>query len=294
MTRELVIGSQSYRERLRASCSGAAAGVCVGIDPSPETCALIAGASDLSDRSARAEAIRTLGFAIIDGASRAGAAAVKPQMAWFEHAGPDGMMALRDVVDAARTAGLIVVLDGKRGDIPHSAAAYADAYLGDDAASGIRGDALTVNAWIGEDALRAMADIADQRHALVYALVATSNPGAAHLHDVIDHAGNAWWERTADMVSRCRAGAVVGATRASIAEQAAARMPHAPLLIPGIGAQGGRITDLSPMLHRPDAPTLVTASRSLLPRGCGSAAALSEHVVAATDAMRQDLTRALN
>lgn len=280
---------QPYRDRLRAACGGQTAGVCVGIDPSPDACALISGADTPGDREARAAAIRELGTAIVTGASRAGAAAIKPQMAWFEHAGPEGMQALMDIVDTARAVELVVVLDGKRGDIPHSAAAYAEAYLGEAAASGIRADALTVNAWIGEDALRAMADVAEERQAMVYALVATSNPGAAYLHDIADHNGDAWWQRVADIVDQCGVGAVVGATRTATAQHAARRMPDAPLLIPGIGAQGGHVSELATWLHRPAAPTLITASRSLLPQAAGSADALSGHVAAAINALQFDL-----
>jgi orotidine-5'-phosphate decarboxylase len=136
-------------------------------------------------------------------------------------------------------------------------------------------DALTVNASIGIDALEAMGAIAAERHAALYALVLTSNPGAtllqgAHLDD-----GRPWWELLATEVAAVDArlgggvvGAVVGATRPHLLAPLRRLMPTAPLLLPGIGAQGGSADDLRDLAAAGSPatpPSLVVAARSLLP-----------------------------
>jgi orotidine-5'-phosphate decarboxylase len=199
-------------------------------------------------------------------------AAIKLQLAWFETAGAPGLRALERVLAFARRAGMLVVIDGKRGDVPHSAAAYADAWLGELAESGVGGDAMTINAAIGPDALAAMVEVAAARHCALYALLHTSNPGAASLQAAPLADGRPWWHLLATQLAEADAavgggvvGAVIGATQPDALRQARELLPMAPLLVPGLGAQGGAVADLAP-LATPDAPaTLVNASRSLLP-----------------------------
>jgi orotidine 5'-phosphate decarboxylase subfamily 2 len=271
--------------RLRQACNGLDVGICAGIDPSPATCALLTGHGTAHDlhrsnhaTTARADMMRSVGLAIVEGAAEGGAAAVKPQMAWFEQAGAAGLDALAQVTEAAHAHGLYVVLDGKRGDIPHSAAAYAAAYLGSDAASGIRGDALTAHAWAGEDALHAMCSVAHERDSIIYVVLLMSNPGAAQLSDLVDTTGTPVWTHVARWISSCGAGAVVGATRPELAIAAGAMLPDTPLLIPGVGAQGGTLAPLAPLIRSRAAPALITASRSLLPPEPQPAAALTASV----------------
>lgn len=200
------------------------------------------------------------------------AAAVKLQLAWFETAGAPGMRALERVLAFARRADMLVVIDGKRGDVPHSARAYADAWLGERAESGVGGDALTVNAAIGADALAVMAEVAAERGCALYALLHTSNPGASEVQAAVLADGRPWWHLVAAQLAAADAaagggvvGAVLGATHADVLRQARALLPNAPLLVPGIGAQGGDVADLS-LLTSDGAPTtLVNSSRSLLP-----------------------------
>ena len=296
LTRSSEHRPHSYAERLAARVAATGSYLCVGLDPSSAACELLAtsssagsgrdlGGSDLPSRSTRqtsshgddppsidrrvtrAAAIERLCCAIIDVAAPY-AAAVKPQLAHFEAAGSPGIAALERVVDHARAAGLLVVLDAKRCDIPHSAAAYAEAWLGSGASSGIAGDALTVAVWPGRDTLAAFAEIAEARSCGIYALVLTSNAGADDwLTQPTTRAGEPLWHDVARAVADCgnHVGAVIGATRPDDLSRARELMPRSALLMPGIGAQGGSIDALARVASTTAVPALVNASRSLLP-----------------------------
>jgi len=181
-------------------------------------------------------------------------------------------------VQAARDAGLLVIADGKRGDVPVSAAAYGQALVGETptpwgAVPGLGADAFTANPLTGEDALDVLVEAAAAAGAGVFALVRTSNPGAA---DVLDlPAPDApLHERLAGMVA-ARAGAlagdgglsgmgaVVGATAPRLLGRLRELMPAAIFLLPGVGAQGGRPSDLGPAFSPGPAAALVAASRSI-------------------------------
>lgn len=247
----------SYRERLEAAVTRTRSLLCVGIDPSDsalEAAGAIPRASALT-AAQRADACEEFGVTLV--AAAAGLApAVKPQMACFERAGWRGMRALERVCAAARAQGLLVILDGKRGDIPHSAREYVQAYCAQDA--GIPCDALTINASLGIDMLEEVAPLAHSSHAMLYVLVRTSNPGAAELQPP------GVWQRIAAAVERHGLGAVVGATASDEFAAISEHLPTAPLLMPGVGSQGGSIERLADLFSRPGAaPILVNVSRSI-------------------------------
>jgi len=290
----------TFVERVARRAADAPLALCVGIDPAPASLALLAGIDTVgrgsSARATRAGAMERFGGLVVE-ASRDHAVAIKPQLAWFESAGAPGIRALERVVAYAHTAGLLVVIDGKRGDVPHSAGAYADAWLGDDAASGIGGDALTVNASIGADALGAMAEIAAARACALYVLLHTSNPGASRLQDAELADGSRWWQLlAADIVATDVilgrtgvVGAVVGATRPEVVDQVRAALPHAPLLLPGVGSQGGDATILAAGAIAGTPTSLVPVSRSMLPtEPCGTAA-FRYHVASAAARLAAEL-----
>ena len=179
---------------------------------------------------------------------------------------------------AAREAGLLVIADGKRGDVPVTAAAYAQSLVGETPTPwgpvpGLGADAFTVNPVLGGDALEPLLDAAAEAGAGLFALVRTSNPGA---HDLLDlPAGGApLHERIAEMVA-ARAerlegarrlsgmGAVVGATEPGFMARLRELMPKAIFLVPGVGAQGGRVADLGPAFAEEPASVLVAASRGI-------------------------------
>jgi orotidine-5'-phosphate decarboxylase len=205
--------------------------------------------------------------------------AVKPQLACFERLGQHGWWALDEVCRAGRRAGLLVVADGKRGDVPVTAAAYGQALVGEaetpwGPVAGLAADAFTANPLLGDDAVEVLVEAAQAAGAGVFLLVRTSNPGAARLQDAVvgDHP---FHEELAAMVAESATrlagesglsglGAVVGATAPQHMGRLRELMPDSTFLIPGIGAQGGKPEDLGPALAagRP-ASILVAASRSI-------------------------------
>ncbi len=204
--------------------------------------------------------------------------AVKPQLACFERLGWPGWRSLQGVVEAAQAAGLLVVADGKRGDVPVTATAYGQALFGatetpwgDVAGLGV--DAATANPLMGGDALEPLITAAATSGGGIFALVRTSNPGAADVLD-LDADGAPLYERLARMVAE-RAplltgesglsgmGAVCGATEPEHLGRLRELMPDAIFLIPGVGAQGGSAAELGPAFSRHPGSALVAASRSI-------------------------------
>jgi orotidine-5'-phosphate decarboxylase len=203
---------------------------------------------------------------------------VKPQLACFERLGAPGWAALTAVCGAAREAGLLVVADGKRGDVPVSAAAYAQALVGTTSTpwgevSGLGADAFTVNPLLGVDALEPLVAAAEASGAGVFALVRTSNPGAADVQDLRapDHPLH---ERLAGIVDELAGrllgecglsgmGAVVGATAPEHIARLRTLMPRSVFLIPGVGAQGGRPELLGPAFSAGRGAAIVAASRGI-------------------------------
>jgi orotidine-5'-phosphate decarboxylase len=207
--------------------------------------------------------------------------AVKPQLACFERLGAPGWAALEDVRRATAEAGLLLVADGKRGDVPVTAAAYGQALVGQTptpwgAVTGLGADAFTANPLLGGDALEPLVEAAASAGAGVFALVRTSNPGAADLQDVETADGRPLHERLAGLVDGLAGrlpggdpqglsgmGAVVGATEPDRIARLRELMPRAIFLIPGVGAQGGRPEQLGDAFAPGPAAALVAASRSI-------------------------------
>ncbi len=211
---------------------------------------------------------------------RAGPAcvAVKPQLACFERLGAPGWAALAEVCAAARAAGLLVIADGKRGDVPVTAAAYAQALVGETPTPwgpvpGLGADAFTTNPLLGADALEPLVEAAAAAGAGVFALVRTSNPGAADVQD-LPAPEAPLHERLAALVDGLAPrllgaggmsgmGAVVGATAPEHIGRLRSLMPHSVFLIPGVGAQGGKPGLLGPAFSAGRAAALVAASRGI-------------------------------
>jgi len=225
-----------------------------------------------------AEAVRAHCLALIEATAPA-CVGVKLQLACFERLGAPGWSALGAVARDAQAAGLLVIADGKRGDVPHTAAAYAQALFGETPTPwgpvpGLGADAVTANPLLGRDALEPLVTAARERAAGVFVLVRTSNPGAAEVQDDAPGGGAPLRERLAAMVADigrdavgeaglADVGAVVAATQPALMEDLRERMPHAVFLLPGIGAQGGRAEDAAPAFGGRRAAALVTASRSI-------------------------------
>ena len=205
--------------------------------------------------------------------------AVKPQLARFEALGVEGSRVLREVCAHARERGLLVIADGKRGDIDVTAGAYASAlFAGIESPfghlDGLGADMVTVNPLMGRDAIEPFVEAARASGGGVLILVRTSNPGAADIEDLELAGGGTVWERAARLVEEfgrpgigsaglSDVGAVVGATEPGHLGRARELMGEAPFLLPGIGAQGGRVEELRAAFTPGRAGGLVSASRSI-------------------------------
>src|SRR5205823_6071184 len=199
------------------------------------------------------------------------AVAMKPQLAFFEALGPAGMAAFDEACLYARRAGLLVLADGKRGDIGSTARAYADAYLGGDPP---RADALTINPWLGRDAVEPFLGAVRRGGAGIFVLVRTSNTGG-DVQDAVLSDGRTVWHHVASLVNEwgedsrsevglSSVGAVVGATHPRAVAEARRLMPRTILLMPGVGAQGASVSDLARAFQSGPASALVAASRSVI------------------------------
>jgi orotidine-5'-phosphate decarboxylase len=253
----------------------------LGLDPDPGAlwpCAEGSSRLDASPARAAATAVLTHCRALIDAVAPT-CVAVKPQLACFERLGAPGREALQAVVNYAHDAGLLVIADGKRGDIDVTARAYAEALFGGVNSPfghipGLGVDAATVNPLMGADTLEPFVNGARAAGAGVLVLVRTSNPGAADVEELELAGGGSVWECLAGLVRRLGdqslgesrlsdVGAVVGATAFGRLERARELMPHAVFLLPGVGAQGGRVEDLRAAFAPGRAGGLVSASRSI-------------------------------
>jgi len=257
----------------------------LGLDPDPG--ALWPGANGAGEtppggpEAAAQAAAAVLGHcrSVIDATAPA-CVAVKLQLARFEQLGAAGWWALEQAAAHARALGLLVIADGKRGDIDVSAGAYAHALIDGlrtpfGEVSGLRADLTTVNPLMGVDALEPFVAAARSAGAGVLVLVRTSNPGAADVEDLRLEGGGTVWERVAQIVAGLGdpgvgesglsdVGAVVGATEPAHLARARELMPHAVFLLPGVGAQGGRVEALAPAFAPGRGGGLVTASRSIV------------------------------
>ena len=242
----------NFGDQLAQACHDKGNPVCVGIDPRLAQLPPGLEPTGIDDPLRRAaEAYRAFSRGVIDVVAPL-VPVVKPQSAFFEQLGAAGVEVLIDIIRYAQSRGLLVILDAKRNDIGSTAEAYAEGLLGRTSPWG--GDALTVSPYLGDDSLTPFVDVARSRHAGLFVLVKTSNPGGGLFQDrLVD--GQPLYAYVAEHVQRLAAetvgdsgygaiGAVVGAT---YPEQLAALrrvMPSAWLLVPGYGSQGGTARDV--------------------------------------------------
>jgi orotidine-5'-phosphate decarboxylase len=236
--------------------------LCVGIDPHPR----LLREWGLSDDAAGLE---RFALAVVDALGEQ-VAVLKPQSAFFERHGSAGIAVLEHTIATARSAGALVLLDVKRGDIGSTAQAYAEAYL--DPASSLASDAVTANPFLGVRALDPMIDAALEHGAGVFVLALTSNPEGRSVQEAKVASGatvageilSAIAARNADTTSLGSIGAVVGATIGSTDEDLEV---NGPLLVPGVGIQGGTLADLPSIFGGTVRNVLPSLSRELLTAG---------------------------
>ncbi len=253
----------TYRELLQRSVDTHRSHLCVGLDPLPEK--ITGPVADFLRR--------------VIGETAPYAAAYKPNIAFFEAMGSAGYRLLEGLRDLIPT-GTPLILDAKRSDIPDTQAMYARAYF-----DVLRADAVTLNVLLGRDSLQPF--LTDESKG-VYVLGLTSNPGSADF--LAQNLGDRpLWQVFVNLCSDrslgpATLGAVMGLTRQTAGHFAA--LPDIPLLIPGLGAQGGDAAALAGLASR-HAPWLVNASRSILYPADGPA-----HLARAAAEFRRTINRA--
>jgi orotidine-5'-phosphate decarboxylase len=260
-----------FADRLAEAVIRTGAATCVGLDPHldalPASLRVGLRVDTPADRAAAAAVVERWSLGVLD-AIVGVAAAVKPQVAFFEVLGAPGVAVLERVVAAARARGLLVLLDAKRGDIGTTAEAYARWALDPDGP--VAADAVTLSPYLGPESLAPFVARAD-RGAGLFVLVRTSNPGAGvwQLGGDAPVAG-----RVADWVTEANAprrgaaglgpvGAVVGATLPGEIAGWRERMPDAWLLLPGFGAQGAGPKDVAAAFRPDGLGALVVSARGV-------------------------------
>ena len=233
--------------------------LCPGIDPHPELLAAWGLTTD-------ADGLRRFCDTCVE--VFADFAVVKPQVAFFEAYGAAGFSALEDTIAALRSAGVLVLADAKRGDIGSTMAAYAEAWCGD---SPLAADAVTASPYLGFGSLHPLLDLAAAHGRGVFVLAATSNPEGASVQGAVTD-GRTVAQSIVDAAAAANSaspepgsvGVVVGATLSSPPDVSALA---GPVLVPGVGAQGGRPEELRGFAGARPGQLLPAVSREILRAG---------------------------
>ena len=255
--------------------------ICVGLDP------LISHIPDYildekikkygKSTKAVAEAFYDFNMAIIDKTFDL-IPAVKPQIAMYEEFGIEGMIAYKNTVDYAKSKGLLVIGDAKRGDIGSTSLAYAKAHIGvseilGEKLSGFDTDFVTVNPYLGTDGIKPFIDVCNSEDKGIFVLVKTSNPSSGEfqdrqidgtpLYEFVAKKTCEWGELSMDG-EYSNVGAVVGATYPKMSAILREKMPHTFFLVPGYGAQGATAEDLKPCFNKDGLGAIVNSSRGII------------------------------
>ncbi|MDK4317869.1 orotidine-5'-phosphate decarboxylase [Corynebacterium pseudodiphtheriticum] len=251
--------SVSFGERLRERAAERGR-LCVGIDPHAGLLQDWGLANDIAG-------LREFSRRCVDAFADT-ACVVKPQVAFYERFGAAGYAVLEETLDALRDAGALVIADAKRGDIGSTMEGYASAWLDPD--SPLHADAVTVAPYLGLGALKPAIAAAEQNGAGVFVLAATSNPEAVELQSfqqagvslaqhVVDYCRDFNQNRNAAVL-----GIVVGATVSSPLDLGGF---NGPILMPGVGAQGGTVADIARITADATEWSFPNVSRSVLSAG---------------------------
>ena len=188
--------------------------------------------------------------------------AIKPQAAYYEMYGWQGVRALADTIAYAREKGMFVITDGKRNDIGTTMEAYATAHLGEtdiagESAAAFGADALTVNGYLGTDGIKPLAKICDEKDKGIFVLVKTSNPSSGELQDMKLENGATVYEQMGRMCE-------VGATYPEQLAEMRAKASHTFFLVPGYGAQGGGAEDAKNAFDKNGLGAIINSSRGIM------------------------------
>ncbi|HAA42903.1 MAG TPA: orotidine-5'-phosphate decarboxylase [Ruminiclostridium sp.] len=206
--------------------------------------------------------------------------AVKPQLAYYEMYGLEGLKAFYETCRYAKEKGLLVIADGKRNDIGSTAESYSAAFLGktkieDTEEAAFDVDALTVNPYLGIDGIKPFIEDCDKYNKGIFVLVKTSNKSSGQFQDIITETGKSMYEIVAQHIEEwgrdlkgeygySSVGAVVGATYPNQAKILRKILKSAYILVPGYGAQGGTAKDVASSFNPDGLGAIVNASRSIM------------------------------
>ena len=206
--------------------------------------------------------------------------AVKPQSAYYENLGWQGMEMLERTIRYAKEKGLFVIADIKRGDIGSTATAYAEGWLSGAPIEGqvfksFDADCVTLNGYMGSDSIKPFLEAAKEADKCAFVLVKTSNPGSGELQDVKAADGRTIYEVMGELNEQIAAGtegkygftmagAVTGATYPQQIQDLRSRLPHTLFLVPGYGAQGGTAADVKYAFNEKGHGAIVNSSRGIM------------------------------
>ena len=254
-----------FADRLAEAIRAKGNPLCVGIDPRWES---LPASIRQKHAEQPARAFEQFGLRVLDLVAPF-IPVVKPQSAFFEACGPDGFVAQKRILDRARELGLITVLDAKRGDIASTATAYAEA-----AFNVWNADALTVNPYLGRDAVEPFIAEARKSQRGLFVLVRTSNPGSGLFQDLqcdgrplYQHVAAAvrdWNRENLGTGGLGDIGAVVGATHPNELALLREMLPGVWFLVPGYGAQGGKAKDVAAAFRNDGIGAIINSSRGIM------------------------------
>ena len=265
------VATTHFADRLAAAVERKRSQLVVGLDPWLDLLPVELRGDAHLGREAAADACARFCRGLVDAVAPY-VVAVKPQVAFFEALGADGIRALEDVCAYSRSAGLQVIADGKRGDIGSTARAYAAAFL--DSGQPLA-DALTVNPYLGRDSVEPYLAACRRSGAGIFCVVKTSNAGGAEVQDLVLSDGRPVWQQVAELVAEwgedlvgehglSAVGAVVGATHPRAVGDARRLLPQSIILLPGVGAQGATPADVARAFTSGPASALVSVSRDVI------------------------------
>ena len=258
---------KNFADKLVETCLDKKTRVVVGLDPRLESLPepFKKSTKDLEEAT---RALLDFNAAVID-VVKPHVAAVKPQIAFYEKLGLPGILAYFATCKYARDNGLLVIGDVKRGDVPETAKAYADAHF-----VAFPSDAVTVNPFFGTDGIEPFTQAAKKHGGGLFVLVKTSNPRSGEIQDlVVDgkplymHLAAKVAEWGKDLVGGkgySSVGAVVGATHPAQAAEIRKALPKAFFLVPGYGAQGATSADLKGSFNSDGLGAIVNSSRGII------------------------------
>jgi orotidine-5'-phosphate decarboxylase len=265
------VATTHFADRLAEAVERKRSQLVVGLDPRPELLPVELRGETQLGRAEAAAACDRFCRGLVDAVAPY-VVAVKPQVAFFEALGADGIGVLEAICAYSRTAGLLVIADGKRGDIGSTARAYAAAFLEGEPALA---DALTVNPYLGRDSLDPYFAAIRRQGGGIFCVVKTSNDGGAEVQDLVLSDGRRVWQQVAELVAEwgedfvgdrglSAVGAVIGATHPRAVGQARKLLPQSILLLPGVGAQGATPADVARAFTSGPASGLVNVSRDVI------------------------------